>query len=262
MILRRKVEDVARDLPERVDIDLPVNTDEGFHLAYADLRQRVLEKYPKAGHLVAVNQLSMYCAHHAFADRNGVAIAEAIRTLPAERLMSPKLETALALLYEAFVNGRKVLLFSAFNGTVELFNRVAGTLPNAYWNAINGSTPQAERQKIVEEFSRFNGPACLVLNPDAAGSGLNITAATIVIHFTLYWNPALEAQASARAHRRGQTHPVRVYRLYYPDTVEEVMLERSQRRREMGDAVLRDAEAEKVDLRRAMEMGKISSVSF
>ena len=146
-------------------------------------------------------------------------------------------------------------MFSNFNGTVQLFERLAGSLPTAYWNAINGSTPQSDRQKIVEEFTSYDGPGCLVLNPNAAGTGLNITAATIVIHFTLYWNPAREAQASARAHRRGQTQPVRVYRLFYPGTVEEVMLERSLRRREMGDAVMQDAETEKADLRRAIEMG-------
>lgn len=255
LILRRRVEDVASDLPERIDIDLPVDSDQKFHDKYAQVRERVIEKYPQAGHLVAVNQLSMYCAHHAFAEREGVAIEEVLRNLPYNQLLSPKLETTLELLYEAFMNGRKVLIFSNFNGTVELFKRVAGTLPKAYWNAINGSTAQGDRQKIVEEFSHYDGPGCLILNPNAAGAGLNITAATIVIHFTLYWNPALEAQASARAHRRGQTQPVRVYRLYYPETVEEIMLERSRRRREMGDAAMQDAEAEKADLRRAIGMG-------
>lgn len=255
LILRRRVEDVATDLPERIDIDLPVDADPNFHNEYARLRERVIAKYPTAGHLVAVNQLSLFCAHHVFAERDGTNIDDALRTLSDSQLLTPKLTAALELLYEAFMNDRKVLIFSAFNGTVELFKRVAGTLPSAYWNAINGSTPQADRQRIVDEFSNYDGPACLVLNPNAAGAGLNITAATIVIHFTLYWNPALEAQASARAHRRGQTQPVRIYRLYYPQTVEEVMLERSHRRREMGDAVMQDAEAEKADLRKAIEMG-------
>jgi len=256
LVLRRRIEDVASDLPERIDIDLPIDADRQFYDGYLQLRERIIAKYPQAGHLVAVNQLSMFCAHHAFAERDGVAIEEVIRGLPESNLLSPKLEATLELLYEAFANGRKVLIFSSFNGTVQLFERLAETLPMAYWNAINGSTPQADRQTIVENFSNYDGPGCLVLNPNAAGSGLNITAATIVIHFTLYWNPAIEAQASARAHRRGQTQPVRVYRLYYPETVEEVMLERSLRRREMGDAVMQDAEAEKADLHRAIEMGK------
>jgi SNF2 family DNA or RNA helicase len=256
LILRRRIEDVASDLPERIDIDVPIDAGPDFHNEYAQLRERIIAKYPQAGHLVAVNQLSMYCTHHAFAERDGVTIEDAVASLSEIQLLTPKLEATLELLYEAFMNGRKVLIFSRFNGTIQLFERVAGTLPPAFWNAINGSTPQPQRQKIVEDFSQYDGPGCLILNPDAAGTGLNITAATIVIHFTLYWNPAREAQASARAHRRGQTQPVRIYRLYYPDTVEEVMLERSLRRREIGDAVMQDAEAEKADLRKAMEMGR------
>lgn len=255
LILRRRIEDVASDLPERIDVDLPIDAEQDFYVGYSHLRERIIAKYPQAGHLVAVNQLSMFCAHHSFAERDGIGIEEAISSLPESQLLTPKLKATLELLYEAFTNGRKVLLFSNFNGTVQLFERLAGSLPTAYWNAINGSTPQSDRQKIVEEFTSYDGPGCLVLNPNAAGTGLNITAATIVIHFTLYWNPAREAQASARAHRRGQTQPVRVYRLFYPGTVEEVMLERSLRRREMGDAVMQDAETEKADLRRAIEMG-------
>lgn len=262
LILRRCVEDVASDLPTRIDVDVPIDADAAFHTEYASLRERVLEKYPSAGHLVAVNQLSLFCAHPSFAERGDLSVEEAVNELADDQLITPKVQATLDLLYEAFMNGRKVLLFSNFNGTVELFRRLSGMLPAAYWNAINGTTKQADRQKIVEEFSGFEGAGCLVLNPDAAGAGLNITAATIVIHFTLYWNPAREAQASARAHRRGQTQPVRIYRLYYPDTVEQVMLERSNRRREVGDVVLQDAQAEQADLRRAMQIGRADDASI
>lgn len=66
----------------------------------------------------------------------------------------------------------------------------------------------------------------MILNPRAAGTGLNITAANHVIHYNLEWNPAVEDQASARAYRRGQTRPVTVHRLFYIDTVEETIDER------------------------------------
>ena len=256
LILRRRVEDVAADLPDRIDVEVPIDADPAYYEAYREVRDSVIQKFPQAGHLVAVNQLSMHCAHHAFAQRDGEDISAIISDLGDDQLLTPKLEVTTQILFEAFTNNRKVLIFSSYNGTVELMNRVSGTLPTAYWNSINGATKQPDRQKIVEEFSAFEGPGCLVLNPNAAGAGLNITAATIVIHYTLYWNPALEAQASARAYRRGQTQPVRIYRLYYPNTVEQIMLERSLRRREMGDAVMQDAEAEKADLQRAITMGK------
>jgi len=110
----------------------------------------------------------------------------------------------------------------------------------------------------VDAFTEYNGPGALILNPRAAGSGLNITAATIVIHFTQYWNPALEAQASARAHRIGQSEPVTIYHLYYKDTVEEVMCERSENRRMLAEtAVPVTGEKEKTDLAKALNISPL-----
>jgi SNF2 family DNA or RNA helicase len=100
---------------------------------------------------------------------------------------------------------------------------------------INGETPVPERQTIVDRFSEFNGPALLVLNPRAAGTGLNITDANYVIHYNLEWNPALEDQASARAYRRGQKKTVFVYRLYYADTVEQIVNERIELKRSISE---------------------------
>ena len=255
LVLRRRVEDVAKDLPERIDIDVSIDAPDSFYSGYEELRQEVLAKFPVAGHLVAVNQLSMFCAHDALALRNDETIDETISNISSEALMTPKLEATLALLEEAFLNNRKVIVFASFNGLLGLIERASAKLPEAYWNAINGTTLQEDRQKIVDDFSAYDGPGCLVLNPKAAGAGLNITAATIVIHYTLYWNPALEAQASARAHRRGQTEPVRVYRLFYPDTVEEIMIERSEYRAEIGNITMKDSERNRADLDRALAKG-------
>ena len=254
LVLRRRVEDVAKDLPERIDIDVPIDAPDSFYIDYENLRQEVLAQYPTAGQLVAVNQLSMFCAHDALALREDETIEETISNISSDSLMTPKLEAAVALLEAAFANNRKVIVFASFNGLLGLIERAGMTLPRAYWNAINGTT-QEDRQKIVDDFSAYDGPACLILNPKAAGAGLNITAATIVIHYTLYWNPALEAQASARAHRRGQTEPVRVYRLFYPDTVEEIMIERSEYRAEIGNISMKDSELNRVDLDRALAKG-------
>ena len=255
LILRRRVEEVAGDLPERLDIDIAVDADDSFYEHYEHQRTTIIEKYPVAGHLVAVNQMTMFCAHDALAGREDDSTIEmAIRSISERRLVTPKLSIAIELLREAFENGRKVILFASFNGMLSLLLRVLKDVPGVYWSAINGSTAQQRRQEIVDEFTEHDGPGCLVLNPRAAGAGLNITAATIVIHYTLYWNPALEAQASARAHRRGQTQPVRIYRLYYPDTVEEVMLERARDRARLGDAAMMDAERNRSDLKKAMAM--------
>ena len=106
-------------------------------------------------------------------------------------------------------------------------------------------------------FNEFDGPAMLVLNPKAAGAGLNITGANHVIHYNLEWNPALEDQASARAYRRGQQKTVFVYRLYYIDTVEQVVNERIERKRDISDVAIVGNDGvsqDRADIIRAMQL--------
>src|SRR5208283_3796598 len=102
-------------------------------------------------------------------------------------------------------------------------------------DVIDGRTPVPDRQPTVDRFGAVMTAAALILNPKAAGTGLNITAANHVIHYNLEWNPAVEDQASARSHRRGQTRPVTVHRLFYIDTVEETINERMSRKRALAE---------------------------
>ena len=262
MVLKRRVCDVASDLPERIDIDLPLELDPVLASEYEKIRQETFEKYPKAGALVATGQLSLFCAHPLL--RSKIAAGDGweesvfIQKTSAYALETPKIERTISLLEEAFAVGRKVLIFANYNTCGSLIRKAAVGLKPAYWGAINGSTPQGDRQTIVDEFSAHEGPAALVLNPRAAGTGLNITAATVVIHFTQVWNPALEMQASARAHRRGQTEPVTIYRLYYENTVEEVMLERSAWKRELADTSVPISTREDADLSKALSISPIN----
>lgn len=258
VVLCRKVSDVAGDLPERIDIDVPLELGDELSLLYDAVLAETLEKYPVAGNLVATGQLQLFCAHPWLQGNEGAADdnddASFLRR-PGLPLITPKIERTIAILDEAFRTGQKVLIFAIFNRCGDIIREAAaGRLPAAMWGAINGSTPQEERQAIVDAFSGHAGPACLILNPKAAGAGLNITAATIVIHYTQAWNPALEAQASARAHRRGQTEPVRIYRLYYEGTVERVMIDRSAWRREMGNEAVPVSTRDSDDLRRALAL--------
>lgn len=260
VILRRRVRDVAADLPDRIDIDLPLELDERLARHYDDVREATMAKYPVAGALVATLQLQLVCAHpwlrvpDAMAadwDDAGIDVGEDLA------LLTPKLERTVELLREAFANGRKVIIFALFNRIGELIRAAWESSSVPHWGAINGSTAQEERQAIVDQFADHDGPACLILNPKAAGAGLNITAATVVIHFTPVWNPALEAQASARAHRRGQTEPVTVYRLFYKDTVEEVMLERSSWKSELANETVPVSSRDAQDLKRALEISPV-----
>ncbi|WP_449396774.1 DEAD/DEAH box helicase [Devosia riboflavina] len=258
IILKRQVSDVAGDLPERIDIDVPLELSDELVDHYREVRDTTIAKYPVAGALVATLQLQLLCAHpwlRAARDEEEATIVP-VAAMP---LMTPKMDRAVELIHEASANGRKVIVFALFNRIGDLLKQASSSTANMYWEAINGSTPQEDRQSIIDTFSAHQGPACLVLNPKAAGAGLNITAASVVIHFTPVWNPALEAQASARAHRRGQTHPVSIYRLFYLNTVEAVMIDRSSWKRDLANETVPVSIRDTDDLKRALEMLPVKS---
>jgi SNF2 family DNA or RNA helicase len=256
VVLRRSVAEVASELPPRVDIDLPIALGSELAARYQSVLHDSLAAYAQAGPLVATGQLQLFCAHpwlqsiRAADDGDDAKISNNLDL----QLITPKLERTASLLAEVFSQGRKVLIFSIFNRCYDLIRQAANELPPAFWGAINGATPQEMRQEIVDRFSAHDGPGCLVLNPKAAGAGLNITAATVVIHYTQYWNPALEAQASARVHRRGQSEPVFVYRLFYEDTVERVMVDRAAWRRIIGNEAVPISSRDDQDFARALSL--------
>ena len=130
----------------------------------------------------------------------------------------------------------KVLVFTTFTAmadrVAEMVQREFGVLSAT----IDGRLAVSERQPLIDQFSAYGGPAVLVLNPKAGGSGLNIVAANHVIQYNPEWNPAVEDQAAARAYRRGQRRPCdRTAAGIVAGTVEEVMDERLQRKRGVAD---------------------------
>jgi SNF2 family DNA or RNA helicase len=100
------------------------------------------------------------------------------------------------------------------------------TYPGIYCAAIDGREASDERFPKIVDFQKITGFAVLVCNTRAAGEGLNIAAANHVVHFDRQWNPAKEAQATARAHRIGQKNTVFVHKLVYKGTIEEVIDDR------------------------------------
>lgn len=228
LIIRRRVTEVAGDLPARTDSAVPVHPSNLLALEYE--RIRLDESIPP---LARVGYLRQVCSSLRCLDGGNPPITTG----------NPKYEQALQIITEAFSRDCKVLLFASFTSTIDeiqqdLLNRFA----SAFVSRLDGRVPIRERQSIIDEFTRFPGPAILVLNPKAAGVGINIQAANYVIHFTPEWNPATIDQASARSYRRGQGKPVFVYSLYYKDTVEELMLERVQAKRVLSAHGLKGAE--------------------
>ena len=221
VILKRMVSDVADDLPERMDINIPITLTTDLK-KYLEILQETISMYPKNGAMVATTRLQIFCAHPSLQnvlsknhkevdDENFLETSfEDIPLISSydKNLYNPKIEITKQIIQEAVLNNDKILIFALFNKCGPIIKNECKDIKNMYWDYINGSTPQIDRQNIIDDFSKYNGPACLVLNPKAAGAGLNITSATVVIHFTQYWNPAIEMQASARVYRRGQTKPV------------------------------------------------------
>lgn len=202
--VRRLVADVADDLPELVEYSTAIAASLDFLSRYAEARD--------AGpSFETQTTLRALCAH---ADEGvgafGVFLAQ------------PKVSHLLALLEEVFERREKALVFTSFHGASDrLQTAVRGALGRSFIGSIDGRTAVAARQDVIDQFSAAGSAGCLFLNPQAAGVGLNITAANHVIHFNPEYNPQVTRQATARTYRRGQERPVFVHHLFYADTIEE-----------------------------------------
>lgn len=229
LMLRRMVSDVAKDLPERIDIPEVVEMTEEEAAEYDRIRKEIAEKYGKAATIVSLIKLRQFCAHPAL-------IEEASPEFEAGSFS--KFARLRELLAEIAANGEKAIVFTSFT---DMADRIAGAVQaelGIFSATLDGRLATEDRQPLIDRFSEVEGPAVLVLNPKAGGSGLNITAANHVIHYNLEWNPALEDQASARAFRRGQTRPVTVRRLFCAGTVEEIVDARVERKRQISGAAV------------------------
>lgn len=147
---------------------------------------------------------------------------------------SAKLELLMDLLPELIADGRRVLLFSQFVGMLDLIEPEVKALGIDYVR-LTGQTK--DREEVVERFQRSEAPLFLI-SLKAGGVGLNLTAADVVIHYDPWWNPAVEDQATDRAHRIGQDHKVFVYRLLTEDTVEQKVAALQASKRELIDGLM------------------------
>jgi SNF2 family DNA or RNA helicase len=145
-----------------------------------------------------------------------------------------KLDLLMDMLPELIDEGRRILVFSQFTTMLGL---IAAELDKAKigWVALTGDT--RDRRIPVEDFQKGRVPVFLI-SLKAGGVGLNLTAADTVIHYDPWWNPAVEAQATDRAHRIGQDKPVFVYRLICAGTVEEKIQHLQTAKAELAQAVL------------------------
>jgi superfamily II DNA or RNA helicase len=233
-LLRRTKSQVARELPERTDIRVPVVLSAEEWQLYEDARLAALsdletrsstlkEQQRRVDVLAALTRLRLLASHPRLYD-------------PASTLESAKLKRLTELLDELLEAGHKILVFSQFTSHLALVREHLDARKLRY-EYLDGQTPASERKSVVHRFQAGAAPLFLI-SLKAGGFGLNLTAANYVIHLDPWWNPAVEDQASDRAHRIGQKRAVTVYRLVARGTIEEQILALHESKRALVSDVL------------------------
>ena len=149
---------------------------------------------------------------------------------------SSKTEHFLEMVENLIEGGHKVLAFSQFTSYLAQL-KTALDERGIRWQYLDGTTPEKDRRASVAAFQRGEGDVFL-LSLKAGGTGINLTAADYVIHLDPWWNPAVEDQASDRAHRLGQKRPVTIYRLVMAGSVEEKILDLHAAKRALASEFL------------------------
>lgn len=245
-ILRRRKQDVATELPPRTETILRVQLQGRQRELYEAVRttadkqvRRALERQGFEGSQIAILdallKLRQVCCDPRLVKGT---------TKTAHTMERAKLELLADLLPALVDEGRRVLVFSQFTEMLALAAELLDTLALPYLT-LTGQTLHRERGAVVKRFQAQDETSAPILlaSLKAGGVGLNLTAADTVIHLDPWWNPAVEEQATARAHRIGQEQPVFVYKLVVEGSIEERMLELQERKAALAHGVLgHDAE--------------------
>lgn len=226
ILLRRRLHEIEHQLPEKVVIDHPITWPSELNEIYERVRIEAIQEFAMAGGLVATGRLRKLTTHPLLMDIG----TEDMITL------SPKYALTLEILEELFANKEKCLIFASYKKIIDRITEDIGLrYPSAFVKSLDGRTEMDSRNPLVDEFNSFEGAGVLVCNPIVAGAGLNITGANHVIHYNLEWNPAKEDQATFRVYRNGQSKETFIHRLFYINTIDEVIDQRIQLKRNLSD---------------------------
>jgi SNF2 family DNA or RNA helicase len=235
-ILRRTKVEVAKDLPPKLEVDKIIDLVPDQRAIYLqvlrEVRAHVLGEVERQG--LAKSQIHILAG---LTKLRQAACDPRLLGLPREFSHddSGKLSALRELVDEVESGGHKVLIFSQFVSMLKLI-RQALDEDKIRYEYLDGST--TDRPGRIDRFQSDPTIPVFLISLKAGGSGLNLTAADTVIHFDPWWNPAVEDQASDRAHRIGQKKVVTVYRLVAAGTIEEKILELKQRKKDLVASVL------------------------
>ncbi len=232
-LLRRTKAEVAGELPPRTEISVPVALSAAERKLYDQARLAILAELQSGTGpggqdrrfqvLAGMTKLRLLACHPRLHDEAWTGPAS-------------KLARLLELVEELREEGHRALVFSQFTKHLSIV-REALVERGVKFQYLDGETPEAERRRRVEAFQAGDGELFLI-SLKAGGVGLNLTGADNVIHLDPWWNPAVEDQATDRAHRIGQTKPVTVYRLITLGTLEEAILSLHAEKRQLVSGVL------------------------
>ena len=256
-ILRRLKEEVAKDLPPMTVLTQRIALQGRQRQLYESVRigadhlvRRLLKESEIFGSglmsvLDAMLKLRQVCCDPRLVP--GVDIPAGME--------AAKLEWIREKVPELIAQGRTILVFSQFTGMLDLIEE-AMTQAKVPLMKLTGETPEGRRGEVVRRFQAGEAPLMLV-SLKAGGVGLTLTAADTVIQVDPWWNPAVDAQAHARAHRIGQTRPVFVHQLAIEGSIEERMLELQARKRALADGLLGRDGGERLEKFSAAEIERL-----
>jgi len=239
-LLRRRKEQVAKELPPKTEIVREVTLEREQARLYESIRvsmeHRVRALLAERGlarshieMLDALLKLRQTCCHPALVKLDSArGVVESAKT-----------ELVMSMLEELIDEGKKILLFSQFTEMLGLLEKELAKR-DIPWVKLTGRT--RKRDEVIDSFQHGDVPLFLI-SLKAGGTGLNLTAADTVIHYDPWWNPAVENQASDRAHRIGQDKPVFIYKLVASDTVEEKIMAMQQHKAALADQTINRGEA-------------------
>ena len=234
-ILRRKKEEVARELPPKTiivrKVELAGSQRDLYETVRATMDAMVREEVANKGFsrsqiviLDALLKLRQVCCD-----------PRLVRAVSAQRVKErAKLDLLMTMLPEQVDEGRRILLFSQFTSMLSL---IEAELKRAGLDYVILTGETTDRETPVRRFQAGEVPIFLI-SLKAGGVGLNLTAADTVIHYDPWWNPAVENQATDRAHRLGQDKPVFVYKLIVAGSIEEKILALQERKAELAAGIL------------------------
>ncbi|WP_027623794.1 SNF2-related protein [Clostridium lundense] len=228
-ILRRTKKEVIKDLPDKIEKKILVQMTQKQKFIYntyiKDIREKLKNnsqgKIEVFSYLTKLRQICLDPSL-VFTEYEGG---------------SGKLKVAMTLVEEGIDSDSKILIFSQFTSAL---NKIGESLKEkgVEYFYLDGSTPSKERIKLVNEFNNSDNIKVFLISLKAGGTGLNLTSANLVIHFDPWWNPAVEDQATDRAHRIGQKNVVQVIKLIARGTIEERIVELQESKKELINNII------------------------